>query len=41
LVPSIAQITTIASCAAIATCAGILVFQRISHSLLHRMHTGR
>jgi len=41
LVPSIAQITVIASCAAIATCAGILVFQRISHALLHRVHTGR
>jgi hypothetical protein len=41
LVPSIAQITVMASCAAIATCASILVFQRISHALLHRVHTGR
>ena len=41
LVPSIAQITLMASCAALATCAGILVFQRISRAPLHRVHTGR
>jgi hypothetical protein len=41
LVPTIAQIIVMASCVAIATCAGILVFQRISHGLLHRVHTGR
>jgi hypothetical protein len=41
LMPSIAQITLMASCAAIATCACILVFQRISHAPLHRMHAGR
>jgi hypothetical protein len=41
LVPSIAQITLMASCAALATCAGILVFQRISHAPFHRVHTGR
>ena len=41
LVPSIAQITVMASCAAIATCAGVLVFQRISRAPLHRVHTGR
>jgi thiol:disulfide interchange protein len=41
LVPSIAQITLMTSCAAIATCAGLLVFQRISHAPLHRMHAGR
>ena len=41
LVPSIAQITVMASCAAIATCAGILVFQRILRAQLHRVHTRR
>jgi hypothetical protein len=41
LVPSIAQITLMASCVAIATCAGILVFLRISNAPLHRVHTGR
>lgn len=41
LVPSIAQITVMASCAAIATCAGVLVFQRISRAQLDRVHTGR
>jgi hypothetical protein len=38
LVPLIAQITVITSCAAIVTCVGILVFQRISHAPLHRVH---
>jgi len=41
LLPSIAQITVMASFAAIATCAGILVFQRISRAPLHQVHTGR
>jgi hypothetical protein len=41
LVSSIEEITLISSCVVIATCAGILVFQRISHAPLHRVHTGR
>lgn len=41
LVPTITQITVMTSFAAIATCAGILVFQRISHAPLRRVHTGR
>jgi hypothetical protein len=41
LLSAIAQITVIVSCVAIATCAGILVFQRISHAPLRRVHTGR
>jgi hypothetical protein len=41
LVPSIVQITVMASCVVIATCAGILVFKRISHAPFHRVRTGR